>query len=96
VAKPGFLISFSAVRAQALPVHRVHDFAEELQRQVERQGWGTVENPDTATDVVEVTVATPRALGDVAGAIKRALRRENLLAKAVVTRRASPRRRPEE
>ena len=88
MAKPGFLVSFAGVGAQQVPVPRVRDFAEDLQHEVERHAWGTVENPDTAIDMVEVTAATSRALGNVAGAIKRSLRRLRLLDSAIVTRRA--------
>jgi hypothetical protein len=94
VAKPGFLVSFAGVGTQHVPVHRVRDFAEDLQREVERQAWGTVENPDTARDTVEVTAATFRALGNVAGAINRSLRRQRLLESAMVTRRVPPQEEP--
>jgi hypothetical protein len=72
-----------------VPIHRVRDFAEDLQSEVERQGCGSVDNEDTATDVVEVTAATTRQLGNLAAAIKRSLRRQQLLERAIVTRRAS-------
>jgi hypothetical protein len=53
---------------------------------VRRNGWGDVENPDTATDKVWVTASSARTLGDVAGAVKRTLRHHKLLEDAVVTK----------
>jgi hypothetical protein len=88
--RPGFLISFAGVEPQQVPVYRVRDFAEDLQGELKRQPCGTVDNEDTATDVVEVTAETSRHLGSVAAAITRTLRRQRLLDRAIVTRRTRP------
>ena len=84
MAKPGFLVSFAGISRDDSRVHRIRNWAEDLYLQANRNGWGTVENLDAAVDTVCVVASSPRALGNLAGAIKRSLRHHNLLEDAVV------------
>jgi hypothetical protein len=84
----GYVIRFAGVRSPGdYLVHRVHNFTEDLQVDLQRHGWGTVDNPDTATDAVFVTPSSERMLGEVARAIRRALRHHQLSDESVVARR---------
>jgi hypothetical protein len=87
MATKGFIVSFQSLPGDsATVVDRVRNWAEDLWREVHDHGWGVVENPDTATDAVTVTVAGGRSLGAVAAAIRRSLRRHNLLGAALITK----------
>ena len=86
--KAGYVIRFAGVRSPGdYLVHRVHNFTEDLQLDLQRHGWGLVDNPDTATDAVFVTSASDRMLGEVGRAIRRALRHHRLLDEGSVSRR---------
>jgi hypothetical protein len=84
VARPGFLVTFAVMGREDSAVHRIRNWAEDLYRQANQNGWGTVENPDTAVDTVCVVASSPRALGNLAGAVRRSLRHHKLLDDAVV------------
>ena len=84
MAKAGFLVSFAVISREDSGVHRIRNWAEDLHRQARQNGWGTVENPDTAVDAVCVVASSPRVLGNLAGAVKRSLRHHKLLEDAVV------------
>jgi hypothetical protein len=84
VAKRGFLITFAVALHTDTGIHRVRNWAEDLFRTVTREKWGTVEDPDGATDSIWVVAASPRMTGDLAKAITRTLRSSNLLDYAVV------------
>ena len=84
MARPGFLVSFAVVSRDDSGVHRIRNWAEDLHRQANQNGWGTVENPDGAVDTVCVVASSPHALGNLAGAVKRSLRHHRLLEDAVV------------
>jgi hypothetical protein len=84
VAKRGFLITFAVAPHTDTGIHRIRNWAEDLFRTVRRENWGTVSDPDTATDSVWVVAASARVTGDLAKAITRTLRNGNLLDDAVV------------
>ena len=86
MARPGFLVSFAVISREDSGVHRIRNWAEDLYRQANQNGWGTVENPDTAVDTVCVVASSSRALGNLVGAVKRSLRHHKLLEDAVVER----------
>jgi hypothetical protein len=86
VAKRGFLIKFGARLRTDTGVHRIRNWAEDLFRTVKREQWGAVDDPDECTDTVWVVAASPRVTGDLAKAIRRALKNSNLLDDAVVTK----------
>ena len=65
-------------------VHRIRNFAEDLQRSLLSSSIGTVENMDTATDTVLVCIRSARALGQASAAANAQLKRHNLLASAVL------------
>ena len=90
MATPGFLVSFAVISRDQAGLHRIRNWAEDLHQQAARNGWGTVENPDTAVDAVCVVASSPRALGDLAGAVKRTLRQHKLLEDAVVEKLNRP------
>ena len=66
--------------------HRVRNFAEDLYRQIQLTGMGTVADIDRAIDVVTVLVGTARHFGAVQGVIRKALQRHKFEHEAVVTR----------
>lgn len=82
----GLVVSFSESGRDGPGVHRIRNWAEALLVDIQRRGWGTVENPDTATDTVWVLTSSRRTMGDLTKAVLRTLRHANLLADAVVTR----------
>jgi hypothetical protein len=90
VAKRGFLITFSVTGDQAVATDRIRNWAEDLLGDIRRNLWGDVDHPDTAIDKVWVSASSPRTMGDLAGAVKRTLRRHRLLDVAVVTKLSDP------
>jgi hypothetical protein len=83
----GFIVSFPDVGGDtAAHVHRVRNWAEDLWHEAHDKGWGIVENADTATDRVSVAVANGRKLGDMSQAIRRSLRKHNLLKEALIAK----------
>ena len=86
MANRGFLITFVYPGGQPPDSHRIRDWAEDLLVAAHTNGWGTVTNPDTATDQVFVMASSDRALGDLGQAVRRTLRHHNLLEEATVTK----------
>jgi hypothetical protein len=84
VARRGFLVSFAVIGREDSGVHRIRNWAEDLHRQAQQNGWGTVEKSDNAVDRVCVVASSPRDLGNLAGAVKRSLKHHKLLDDAVV------------
>jgi hypothetical protein len=67
-------------------VHRIRNFAEDLQRSLSKALVGTVETVDTVTNTVLVRVGSTRMIGQATAAAKAQLKRHNLLADAVLER----------
>ena len=67
-------------------VTRIRNFAEDLDRSLSAQRSGTVENPDTAVELVVVAVSSARLFGQVLAATRATLKRHNLLAEATLER----------
>jgi hypothetical protein len=89
VAKRGFLITFPASLQDETGIHRIRNWAEDVFREVTRQRWGAVEDPDTVTDRLWVIAASPRVTGDLAKLITRTLKSSHLLDDAAVTKLAT-------
>jgi hypothetical protein len=86
MANRGFLITFVHPGGQPPDSHRIRNWAEDLLVAAETNGWGTVANPDTATDRVWALASSDRTLGDLGQAVRRTLRHHNLLDEATVTK----------
>jgi hypothetical protein len=67
-------------------IHRVRNFAEDLFRQIELTGEGTVRDIDRATDLLEVRIRRSQQLGHGLDVIRRELDRHHLAADATVRR----------
>ena len=67
-------------------VHRVRNFAEDLYRQIQLTGLGTVQDIDRATDLVLVEIHHSRDLGTVRGILKKEIQRHHYGPDAVVQR----------
>lgn len=67
-------------------VHRIRNFAEDVQRVIAHVGSGRVENMDTAQTLITIAVNSKRELGGVSALITEALKRHNLSEQAVVER----------
>lgn len=67
-------------------VGRVRNLAEDLYRQIELAGEGTVSDVDRATDRLEVSIHKSQHLGHGLEVIRRELDRHNLAADATVRR----------
>jgi hypothetical protein len=67
-------------------IHRVRNFAEDLQRAVTRDGIGEVENMDSAVTSVSVIVGAKRRLGSVLALVRAILKRHNLSEGALIER----------
>jgi hypothetical protein len=67
-------------------VHRIRNFAEELERALTRESAGHVDNMDTAVTSVEVTIDSRRKLGRALALAKKTLDRHNLSDGAVLER----------
>lgn len=59
-------------------VHRVRNFAEDLERELHRSGLGRVENMDQAEFQVFVSVSANRVFGAVMAAARAQAKRHNL------------------
>jgi len=67
-------------------VHRIRNFAEDLQRALASERAGQVENMDTAVTSVVVAVGSTRMLGRATDLIKKALRRNKFSSGVVIER----------
>jgi hypothetical protein len=59
-------------------VHRVRNFAEDLDRGLRTRGVGVVENPDTARGTVVVQVQHARRMGDALALARAEVKRHHL------------------
>ena len=67
-------------------IHRVRNFAEDLFRQIELTGEGTVRDINRATDRLEIHIRKSQQLGHGLEVIRRELDRHHLAADATVRR----------
>jgi len=67
-------------------IHRIRNFAEDLQRALARDGIGHVENMDTAITSVSIIVESQRNWGSVSALVKTTLNRHNLSEGALIER----------
>jgi hypothetical protein len=67
-------------------IHRVRNFAEDLQRTFARDGVAQVENRDTAVTSVCVTVESQRHLGSASTLVRATPKRQNLSEGALIER----------
>jgi hypothetical protein len=73
-------ITFTSAEAEAgLLTSRVRNFAEDLQRELDREHVGKVENMDTAVSAVMVHVESTRKLGVALTLARAMLRRHNFI-----------------
>lgn len=67
-------------------LHRIRNFAEDLQRAVIRDGIGQVENMDTAVTSVSLIVDSKRQLGSASELVRATLNRHSLSEGALIER----------
>ena len=67
-------------------LHRIRNFAEDLQRAVIRDGIGQVENMDTAVTSVSLIVDSKRQLGTASELVRATLNRHSLSEGALIER----------
>lgn len=68
-------------------VSRIRNFAEDLDRRLQSEQVGSVQNPDSAVELVVVCARSGRQFGQVLAATRATLKRHNLLAEATLERR---------
>ena len=83
MANAAFSIRFE-MPGDGASIARVRDFGEELSLRMRKQNVGDVSDPDTAIDVLTVSLSSPRHLGPVRMLIRKTLTKHRLDAHAVV------------
>jgi hypothetical protein len=67
-------------------VTRIRNFAEDLDRRLQSEKSGSVQNPDSAVELVVVAAQSGRMFGKVLAETRAALKRHNLLGEATLER----------
>lgn len=67
-------------------VSRIRNFAEDLDRRLQAEQSGSVQNPDSAVELVAITIHSGRLAGHILSATRAALKRHNLFAEAKLER----------
>lgn len=67
-------------------VHQIRNFAEDLDRQLQAQQLGRVENSDSAVGLIVVAVVSGRMFGKLLSVTRATLKRHNLLSDVTLHR----------
>ena len=90
----GIHVEFADAKQDRDLIHRIRNFAEDLERELNRDGLGTVLNANTATDRVAIAVVRASLIGASRKVIVSELKRHNLDGSASVMRGLSASDRP--